>query len=384
VTPPIDIDSAMRDYTIETEDQPQGFADRLRRMSIGGKLLLGLIPLVLIIAIVIAILTFGSSGNTVATQSALPPKITNVKANVAGESKIVVSADTDLPNGAPVVVALKENGQDFAWFNPQTANVRANDGKIQATLEKLKDAPAPKLGQEYLVVLTTQSGDQVISSEPAALDVPGPLRDKFFQLVVSAPTSEPTAAPRAAPTTPPATEPPPPEPTSTPAISLTASVFNGGNIRPQPKIQACTCPQLHAGQIVQLLEKTADSRWYRVVAPEGTGWVSVTLLRIDAEVAKQVLVEGQQTPPLPGSGGTPTAAPSGLTAAVRNGGNVRERPVSGRPLDQVNAGETVQLIEKTADGAWYKITNIRGVSGWVSASLLTIDQATAKQVPIAK
>jgi flagellar FliL protein len=387
VLPPIDIDSAMRDYTSEAEVEPTGFADRFRRLSIGGKLLIVLIPLVLIIAGVIAFLAFGSSGNNVATQSAPPPTITNVQANVAGENKIVVSADTDLPNGAPVTVALKENDQDFPWFNPQTASVQASDGKIQATLEKLKDAPTPKLGQDYMVVLTTQANGQTVASEPAKLDVPGPLRDKFFQIVASAPTSAPTATPTVEqpapqPTAPPATE-PSAEPTATPAISLTASVFNGGNIRAQPKIQACACPQLHAGEIVQLLEKTADGRWYRVIAPEGTGWVSVTLLRIDGAVAKQVPIEGQQTPPTPAPGGTP-AAPSGLTATVRNGGNVREKPVSGRPLDQINAGETVQLLEKTADGAWYKITNIRNITGWVSVTLLTIDREVVRQVPIAK
>ena len=69
---------------------------------------------------------------------------------------------------------------------------------------------------------------------------------------------------------------------------------------------------------------------------------------------------------------------------VFNGGNVRDRPVTGKPLDQINAGETVQLLAKTSDGGWYQITNIRNISGWVSRTLLTVDPAVAKQVPIAK
>jgi hypothetical protein len=154
-------------------------------------------------------------------------------------------------------------------------------------------------------------------------------------------------------------------------------VFNGGNIRPQPQLGACDgCPQLHAGETVTLLEKTDNGRWYRVVAPEGEGWVSVTLLRIDGPVADQVPIQGQSAPPTPG-------AASELTATVFHGGNVRETPVTGRPLDQVNADETVQLLEKTADSAWYKITTIRGVSGWVSATLLRIDAEVARQVPVA-
>jgi restriction system protein len=101
------------------------------------------------------------------------------------------------------------------------------------------------------------------------------------------PTAAPTAKP-AAPTAAPAA--PTAAPTETPAAKLTATVFNGGNIRTAPRIEDCNCPQLHAGETVQLLAKTADGRWFRVSAPEGTGWVSVTLLRIDASVARQVPV----------------------------------------------------------------------------------------------
>jgi Bacterial SH3 domain len=80
---------------------------------------------------------------------------------------------------------------------------------------------------------------------------------------------------------------------------------------------------------------------------------------------------------------TPTPK-SGLTATVANGGNVREAPVNGRPLDQVNAGEVVQLLEKNQDAGWFKITYMRNgaaITGWVSRTLLTIDPAVEQQVP---
>jgi hypothetical protein len=81
---------------------------------------------------------------------------------------------------------------------------------------------------------------------------------------------------------------------------------------------------------------------------------------------------------------TPTPA-VGLVAVVANGGNVREAPVSGRPLDQVNAGETIQLLAKTQDGDWLKVTYARNgdtITGWVSRTLLTIDPAVEQQVPV--
>ncbi len=82
---------------------------------------------------------------------------------------------------------------------------------------------------------------------------------------------------------------------------------------------------------------------------------------------------------------TPTPA-GGLAATVANGGNVREAPINGRPLDQVNAGETVRLLAKTKDGGWIKITYARNgatITGWVSRTLLTIDPAIDQQVPVA-
>jgi hypothetical protein len=48
--------------------------------------------------------------------------------------------------------------------------------------------------------------------------------------------------------------------------------------------------QLHAGQTITLKSQTADGQWFRVVAPEAEGWVSVTLLEIADAVIAQVPV----------------------------------------------------------------------------------------------
>jgi len=63
---------------------------------------------------------------------------------------------------------------------------------------------------------------------------------------------------------------------------------------------------------------------------------------------------------------------------------VREAPVSGRPVDQLQAGQIVQLLEKSDDGSWFKISYTRSgqtITGWVSKTLLTIDPAIEQQVP---
>jgi Bacterial SH3 domain len=379
ILPPPDVGSQV-DYTSLPYEEPSTLADRFQSASIGTKLLIFLVPFVLIVGGVIAYMAlFSGGGDGATTQNVVQYNITNVKANVAGANKIRVQGDTNLPDGTQVTVALLEGGQGFAWIAPESITTRVSQERILATVDKATDAPAPREGQEYTVVLSAAADGQNITSVPALLDIPAPVRGPFFGVVAAAtspPTRTPTSAP--SPSTPTAIPAPtaPPEPTVAPALS--AAVFNGGNIRPQPRLGSCNgCPQLHAGETVTLLEKTEDGRWYKVKAPGGEGWVSVTLLRIDAQVAEQVPLQGQSTPPTPG-------AASGLTATVFHGGNVRETPVTGRPLDQINAGETVQLLEKTADSAWYKITNVRGVTGWVSVTLLRIDAEVAKQVPIAQ
>src|SRR5262249_55161450 len=109
VLPPPELGQQI-DYTSLPYEEPSGLGDRFRRMPIGAKLLLFLVPLVLIVAIVIGAQTFQSPTEGATTQGQAPlPQITNVRANVSGEGKILVNADTDLPNGASVAATLKEN-----------------------------------------------------------------------------------------------------------------------------------------------------------------------------------------------------------------------------------------------------------------------------------
>lgn len=86
--------------------------------------------------------------------------------------------------------------------------------------------------------------------------------------------------------------------------------------------------------------------------------------------------------PAPTPQSSPTASRSGVNAVVANGGNVRRSPMTGEPLDQVHAHETVPLVGKNAAGMWYLLVTPRNISGWVSATLLTIDPARANQIPI--
>jgi len=381
VLPPPELGQAV-DYTSMPYEEPTTLGERLSQAPIAVKLLLGLVPLAIIIAGVVLWYTFfNQPGGSANTPQPPPPEIKNVTATLAGPTRIVVDAETNLPNGAEVTAIMKQGDQDFAWFNPASAKGQVAGGKVNLVVERTRTAPTPRRDQQQTIILNASLNGQTISSQPVKLIVPAIHARDFFQEVAAAPTSAPTvvATVAAEPTAAAApTEAPTAVPTAVP--ELTATVFNGGNIRRQPKVTSVKTDvvgQLHAGEIVTLLERSEDSAWYRVKAPEAEGWVSATLLTVDPAIAKQVAVAGQAP-----AGQTPPPA-SGLTATVFNGGNLRERPVTGKVLDQINANESVQLLEKTSDGAWYRITNIRNITGWVSVTLLTIDPATAKQVPIA-
>jgi uncharacterized protein YgiM (DUF1202 family) len=179
-------------------------------------------------------------------------------------------------------------------------------------------------------------------------------------------------------------------PTPAPACGLTTTVFNGGNVRAEATIRGKVLDQINATETVTLLSRTADNQWFQITNIRGiSGWVNRTLLNLSVELTRQVPVFGTASTPV--TAGTPVTPPvngtpiAGLVATVFNGGNVRaDATIRGKVLDQINAKETVQLLAKTADGKWYQITNIRGVTGWVSVTLLTIDPDVGRRVPIAK
>jgi restriction system protein len=97
-----------------------------------------------------------------------------------------------------------------------------------------------------------------------------------------------------------------------------------------------------------------------------------------------------QTPsseePQPTALPTPTVAPTEPpvpTTTVFNGGNVRAAPnMRGTVLDQVHAGEIVELLGRSADGNWLYIRNPRGQVGWTHRTLLTLEADISERLEV--
>lgn len=106
-----------------------------------------------------------------------------------------------------------------------------------------------------------------------------------------------TASPAPSPTHTPSVEEPQPtvQPTSTAVPTErpvpTTTVFNGGNVRAAPNMRGAVLDQVHAGEIVELLGRSADGNWLYIRNPRGqAGWTHRTLLNLATGVAEQLEV----------------------------------------------------------------------------------------------
>src|SRR4029077_21133788 len=114
VLPPPELGQAV-DYTSLPYEEPTSLGDRLRDAPIGVKLLLALAPFAVIVGGIVLWLTFFSNpgaGTAVAPTPTPPPSITNIKAILTSSSRIVVEAETNLPDNTTVTAVMKDCDQD--------------------------------------------------------------------------------------------------------------------------------------------------------------------------------------------------------------------------------------------------------------------------------
>ncbi len=86
------------------------------------------------------------------------------------------------------------------------------------------------------------------------------------------------------------------------------------------------------------------------------------------------------TPP-PTVAPTEPGVPQGSVAST---GNVRQIPrvAASKVLGTAEAGQKVELQQRLPDASWYLVVTAQGVIGWMSATLLSVDEATRARVPV--
>lgn len=361
------------DYTAVPLEEPQSWQDRLRNLSLAAKILFVLVPILLCMSVGVLVLSLTNRSTAAPpptpTPSPIPISLTIENATVTSDEPPTIFVrvrTTGLPDDTELVVTLYADNQPIKWIDPEkTIRIRNNRGEVRAP--KLTDGDPTPEGPRYTVVVSLP--DDSLSAE-AELRIPPRFAAAFYGTVAANPTPTPQPTATNTPVAQ-ATPAPTPTPTIAPTPTLVAvqqvAVTNGGNVRKLPFTGINNViGGVNAGEQVQIIARTPNALWYYVrTVRDEVGWVSASLLAVTDLIAAE----------------TPVA--NVVTVFVSGPVYLAADPASAQ-IDRVERNEVVELLERTADGMWYKVLNVREREGWVQASLLGIPDDVAAQVPVAR
>ncbi len=402
------------DYTSGEPTEPTSLADRFQALSLPGKILVGLLPLVLLGAV--ALLVFNVFLRTPPPPPPPPPILTVTKADLVNPTTISVAAQTEnIPDGTELRLELLANDQPVEWFDAASNTGQVTGGMLDMRVTRSDDAQPVDCSQSFDVRLSG-SVNGVPVTGVREFFVPPLFRDEFCAPVVAevpTRTPRPTAIP-VTPTATPATDPEPEIPVlvpTTPEPGVRVTVGNGGNVRATPSGEGELVTQIALGDTVEVLGRLADSSWFRIRTADGSeGWTFSAALNPPADVIEQIPVLDAsgvaQAPPAAPANPTATATPEAaapdndssdpaatptedpnddgiVQVQVGNGGNVRAAPSStGELLTQIVLGQTVEVLGRLADNSWFRIRTPDGIEGWTSNSALSPPADVLERIPI--
>jgi hypothetical protein len=363
------------DYTaLPLDDDPAGWRERFANLSLAGKILIILVPLLVLLGVLVLVLSL-MSGSQPPPQArplptSVPVKLTITKAEVIRINPVTVSIaaeTTGLADGTQVTAELLANGQPVTYLNADGMKGAVRSGQI--SIKPAKDDLAGPLSAGVTYIVRLNIADDQTSAEHELL-VPSDYANTIFGTTpVASATSTP--APTSA-TASPQTTPGPTATASAVALSGTeVKVRNGGKVRSMPFTSADNrVGGVDASNTVQLIERTPNAEWYHISfintddGQRKDGWISASLLIVPAAVQAKV--------------------PVATVVSVFVGGPMYQQPdKASSHVDSVNVGEVVKLKQKKAAGDWYQVENVRGKTGWVPANLLGIPADVAAKVSVA-
>lgn len=207
------------------------------------------------------------------------------------------------------------------------------------------------------------------SDEPEA--TPTPTKTPTPAVAAQAPTNTPMAT----------ATPVPPTATPTPAAQsnlLPAQLRVSGDIvyaRSAPSLDAEQVGALVLGDVVDVIERSADGAWYRICCVAGEqAWMAAEFL----EPVGNEWITPQPSPAPP----TPTPTPPLLAEPTTNGVNARKGPsTSYGKIGQLFTGDSLEVLGKNESGTWYKLCCVNGEQAWVAAEFLSLS-GDAASVPV--
>lgn len=358
------------DYTsLPLDEEPHGWRERFAKLSLAGKILAVLVPVLAVLGLLALVLTLlpqsGSPPPIVPPTVAIAVNLTVDRATVIRAEPVTVNltvTTVGIQDGTVLTAELLEDGQPFAWLNPEQAHGTVRRNRAEIKTQRVTGAPATSDSREYTVIVRSPDGT---TSAAAKLEVPtvGGIADSFYGRIAATALPKPTSVPTTRPTASPELT-PEPLPSATPAMPAgsAASVINGGNVRSQPVRDAKNVVGgINAGEQVQIIKRTPNGQWYYIRSiRDESGWVSASLIKVPAGIQVPI---------------------ANVVTVFINGPVYDKADSASTEVDRVNKNEVVELLQRTAAGDWYQVTNVRAISGWVPAKLLGIPAAVANAVP---
>lgn len=360
------------DYTSLPPIDEESALARFRRLPLPTRLSIVLLPILLIAGAAWAVWAILNAPQSTEAAETPPPSITLTDARVVNHDAIAIEGTADhVADGTPVSAQLLDGEQPIAWADPTSTTGLVMNGQFNLRLTKAADAPPLPERNTYRVEVTLGNGTEALTAQQE-LVVPSLLREEFFAATVEAtpaPSPEPTPAP-----SPEATPAPSPEATPVPAGPPSVSTTAEATLLISPTLGSAVVTVVQPGTTFTPLLRSDDGQWFLVPQGERVAWLHRSQAQVDATRVNAI-------PSVRPPAAAVTAGP--LTATVFNGGNIRYLPnlETGTVLGQLHAGQTVTVKGKTADGRWIRVVAPEA-EGWVSITLLTIDEATLAQAPI--
>lgn len=148
-----------------------------------------------------------------------------------------------------------------------------------------------------------------------------------------------------------------------PELTPTAVITTGAlNMRMGPGVQYGVVTAVSQGQTVTLLARNSGSSWVKVQTAGGQqGWISTAYIQANTAVSALPILDVGETA-------------VAITGLVNTGAlNVRSGPDAAyAAIAVVDGGTRLNLIGRTANSVWVKVSLADGQQGWVNASLLIL------------
>lgn len=150
------------------------------------------------------------------------------------------------------------------------------------------------------------------------------------------------------------------------------------NVRSAPTVGDNVLTTIGRGQSFPATGRTGDNAWIQITVNGQNGWSSARYLALSGDINALPVIEGQGGGPAP----APQPQPTGVRGVVRTNLRLRAEPstrsaqVGGLPF-----GETVDILGRSQNHAWYQVARSNGQTGWAFATWIRITEGSFDSLP---